>query len=109
MLKRLGYEVNCFTSSLDALKFFSENSGRIDLVITDQTMPLMAGDDLAKELIRIRPDIPVLLCTGYSEMITEEKAKAIGVQGIVMKPFTMKEGAYLVRHILDRRGRRKPT
>ena len=66
-------------------------------------MPFMTGEDLGKEIMRIRPDIPVILCTGYSDLISSEKAEALGFQGFIMKPFTVREGAELVRRVLDRK------
>jgi DNA-binding NtrC family response regulator len=66
-------------------------------------MPFMSGEDLGKEMMRKRPDIPVILCTGYSDMISSEKATVLGFQGFIMKPFTVREGAELVRSVLDRK------
>jgi CheY-like chemotaxis protein len=101
MLLRLGYKVATVTDSEDALKLFSEKPSEFDLVMTDQTMPAMTGEDLGRELMRIRPDIPVILCTGYSDLISSEKAIAMGFQGFIMKPFTLRESAELVRRVLD--------
>jgi PAS domain S-box-containing protein len=101
MLVRLGYKVATVTNSEDALKLFSEKPLEFDLVMTDQTMPAMTGEDLGKELMRIRPDIPVILCTGYSDLISSEKATAMGFRGFIMKPFTLRESAELVRRVLD--------
>jgi DNA-binding NtrC family response regulator len=89
------------TESEEALKLFSGKPSEFDLVITDQTMPGMTGEELGKEFMRIRPDIPVILCTGYSDMISSEKATAMGFRGFVMKPFTLRESAELVRRVLD--------
>ncbi|MDL1957888.1 MAG: PAS domain S-box protein, partial [Deltaproteobacteria bacterium] len=75
MFERLGYEVTSRTSSVEALELFKAQPDRFDLVITDMTMPNMMGDKLARELMKIRPDIPIIICTGYSERITEKKAK----------------------------------
>ncbi|MDP3029139.1 MAG: GAF domain-containing protein, partial [Deltaproteobacteria bacterium] len=86
MIESLGYKVAGRTSSIEALEAFRAQPDKFDLVITDQTMPNMTGKMLAKELLRIRPDIPIILCTGYSELITEEKAKAMGIRELVMKP-----------------------
>ncbi|MDY6952812.1 MAG: response regulator, partial [Thermodesulfobacteriota bacterium] len=72
-------------------------------VITDMAMPLMAGDRLAKNLIEIRPDIPVILCTGHSERINEERAMAMGIRAFVMKPIVKREIAMTVRKVLDGR------
>ncbi len=84
------------------MNLFSENPYQFDLVITDQTMPFMTGEDLGKVLMNIRSDIPVILCTGYSDIISSEKATALGFRGFIMKPFTVPEGAELVRSVLDR-------
>jgi DNA-binding NtrC family response regulator len=104
MLVRLGYKVATATDSEDALKLFSEKPSEFDLVMTDQTMPALTGEDLGKELMRIRPDIPVILCTGYSDLISSEKATAMGFRGFIMKPFTLRESAELVRRVLDQKG-----
>ena len=101
MLERLGYSVVATTSSLEALEVFKAEPDHFALVITDQTMPHMTGADLAKELMRIRPDIPIILCTGFSEVITAEEAKAIGIREFVMKPFATREIAEIARHVLD--------
>ena len=103
MLQHLGYEVTALMDSQEALRLFSANPSQFDLVITDQTMPVMTGEDLGKELMRIRPGIPVILCTGYSDLISSEDAKALGFQGFIMKPFTVREGAELVRRVLDQK------
>jgi PAS domain S-box-containing protein len=104
MLQHLGYKVTALMDSREALKVFSENPSEFDLVMTDQTMPLMTGEDLGKELMRIRPDIAVILCTGYSDLISSEKAMAMGFRGFIMKPFTLRESAELVRRVLDQKG-----
>jgi len=101
MLERLGYEVVTRTNSIEALKLFKEESERFDLVVTDMTMPKMTGDKLAKEFMKIRSDIPVILCTGYSELISEEKAKGIGIREFIMKPLAIRELAIIVRKVLD--------
>jgi len=104
MLERLGYKVVTVTDSQDALRLFSERPSEFDLVMTDQTMPSMTGEDLGKEVMRIRPDVPVILCTGYSDLISSEKAIAMGFRGFIMKPFTFREGAELLRRVLDQKG-----
>jgi PAS domain S-box-containing protein len=101
MLGFLGYEVIARTSSIEALEIFRVRPGQFDLVITDMTMPHMTGEALAGEIMRIRPDIPIIICTGFSERITEEKAGALGIQAFVMKPFFMREIAGLIRRVLD--------
>ena len=100
-LEHLGYEAVARTSSVEALELFRVQPARFDLVITDMTMPKMTGDKLAQELLRIRPEIPILIYTGFSEHITEEKAKAMGIRGLVKKPLVMKELAKAVRSALD--------
>jgi len=101
ILERLGYQVEERSSSVDALKAFKVNPNSFDLVIADMTMPSMTGDQLAKELISIRPDIPIIICTGFSERINKEKAKAIGIKGYLMKPVLKSEMAQIVRKVLD--------
>lgn len=101
MLERLGYSVTVKTSSLEALEVFKAQPDHFALVITDQTMPHMTGADLAKELLRIRPDIPIILCTGFSEVISAEEAKTLGIREFVMKPFATREIAEITRHVLD--------
>ncbi len=101
-LERLGYEVIATTSSTDALDTFRANHDKLDLVITDQTMPNMTGDMLAKELMGIRSDIPIILCTGYSELITKESAEAMGIRAFVMKPLVTRDLATIIRKVLDK-------
>lgn len=101
MLERLGYQVTFRTSSPDALEAFRANPEFFDLVITDMTMPNMTGDKLSQELISIRPDIPVIICTGFSERINDKKAKALGIKGFLMKPVVMLEMSNMVRNVID--------
>ncbi|HBF42206.1 MAG TPA: hypothetical protein DDW42_00995 [Desulfobacteraceae bacterium] len=101
MLERLGYEVKCRTSSIEALELFRSQPDRFDLVITDMTMPNMTGERLAVEIMKIRPHTPIILCSGFSEYITEEKAEKIGIRAFVMKPFVMRDLADTVREVLD--------
>jgi len=101
MLGRLGYEVVTRTSSIEALELFRAKPDHFDLVLTDMTMPGLTGDSLAKELMKIRPDIPIILCTGFSEKITEEKAKDMGLRAYAMKPFVMRNMAKTIRKVLD--------
>jgi PAS domain S-box-containing protein len=101
MLERLGYHVTARTGSIDALEAFKANPDRFDLVITDMTMPNMTGEQLAGEIMKIRSDIPVILCTGFSEMISEEKAKSLGIKGFLMKPAVMKDFSNMIRKVLD--------
>lgn len=101
MLTNLGYKVTARTSSVEALEAFRNNPEGFDLVITDMTMPNMTGKELAKELMTIRSDIPIILCTGFSEQIDENKAKEMGINAFVMKPIVMKEIANTIREVLD--------
>lgn len=101
MLNRLGYRVTMHTSSLDALECFRENPEAFDLILTDGTMPGLTGDRLAQEVLAIRPDIPILLCTGFSEKIDRQKAKHLGIKGFLMKPVVKSDMARMVRQILD--------
>jgi PAS domain S-box-containing protein len=89
ILERLGYQVTARTSSLEALETFKAGPNIFDLVITDQTMPRMTGVELAEAFMRIRPDIPMILCSGYSQTITPEEAKNLGIREYILKPFSM--------------------
>jgi len=89
MLEVLGYTVTAMTDSIKALSFFKEQPDAFDLVITDYTMPGMTGTELVECLRQLRPDIPVVLYTGYNEMITSEKADALGIQEFLYKPLSM--------------------
>jgi PAS domain S-box-containing protein len=101
ILERLGYQVESNTNPAEALAVFRENSDRFDLVITDMTMPQMTGESLARELMAIRPDIRIVLCTGYSHIMDEEKARSIGIRGFIMKPLSKSDMARTVRKVLD--------
>ncbi|MDM8539317.1 ATP-binding protein, partial [Desulfobacterales bacterium HSG17] len=101
VLTDLGYNVRARTSSIEALHAFRANPDNFDIVVTDQTMPNMTGETLAKELMLVCPDIPVILCTGFSEVITREKIKEIGIRELVMKPVVTSEIAGVIRHVLD--------
>ncbi len=100
ILERLGYQVTSRTSSIEALEAFRANPDTFDLVITDMAMPNMPGDKLAVELTKIRPDIPVLLCTGFSETMSKEKAASLGINGFLLKPIVMKDLAIKIREVL---------
>jgi PAS domain S-box-containing protein len=101
MLERLGYRVTIRTGSVDALEAFKANPDSFDLVVTDMTMPNMTGVQFSMEIKKIRPDIPVILCTGFSYLVNDEKSKALGIQALVMKPVVMKEIAETIRKVLD--------
>lgn len=102
MLEYLGYSVVCRASGMEALEKFRENSTAFDLVITDQSMPGMPGTEFAEKLLSISPGLPILLCTGYSSMVDEEKALASGIRGFLMKPLAINTMARTIRSILDR-------
>ena len=101
MLESLGYHVTARTSSIEALEAFHSQPDKFDLILTDQTMPNMTGAKLAEKLIEVRPDIPIILFTGFSERITEENAKTIGIRQYVMKPVVRGELARAIRRVLD--------
>jgi PAS domain S-box-containing protein len=101
MLERLGYDVTTQTDSIEALELFGRYPEDFDLVITDTTMPHMSGMELSSKLMEIRPDIPIIICTGYSHLLTFEKAKAIGIKDYVMKPFEKQVMANTIRNVLD--------
>ncbi|SDU16345.1 response regulator [Desulfobacula phenolica] len=101
MLERLGYQITSCTDSIEALDVFHTNPDKFDLVITDMAMPNMPGDKLSAEMVRIRPDISILLCTGFSERISEEKAASLGIKGLLMKPIVMRDFAQKIRDVLD--------
>ena len=101
MLERFGYQVAARTSSIEALEAFRAAPDKFDLVITDMTMPNMTGVQLSQKLLEIRPDIPIIICTGFSTKIDDEKAKEFGIRGFVMKPVVMSELAKKIREVLD--------
>ena len=101
LLEGLGYKVTPITDSEQALTEFSTRPDHFDLVITDMTMPKITGDRLARRLMDINPQIPVILCTGFNEAINEEKALAMGIDKFVMKPIVKNELADTIRAVLD--------
>jgi len=102
MLQTLGYDVVAKTSSHEALDAFISDPSRYDLVITDMTMPNMNGVELSREIRRVRPDIPIIICTGFSELIDEEEAGRLGIQILLTKPLFLKDLARVLREILDK-------
>ena len=103
-LEHIGYQVEIRTSSIEALEALRERPDRFDLVVTDMTMPDMTGAELATRLLAIRADLPIILCTGYSEAINQEKAKEIGIREMLMKPVLVSTLTDAIRRAL--RGRR---
>ena len=104
MLKKLGYRVETRIRPDEALEAFGAAPHKFDLVISDMTMPGMTGDSLAAQLMKIRSDIPVVICTGYSEKIDEQRARDLGIKGLMMKPFTIRSLSRTVRDALDGKG-----
>jgi PAS domain S-box-containing protein len=101
ILERLGYHATIRTSSIEALQAFRANPDAFDLLITDMTMPNMTGDTLAKEVKSIKPNIPVIICTGFSERMNQGRVQAIGIMGLLMKPIIKSDMAKMVRKVLD--------
>ena len=100
LLEHLGYRVTGMTDSLAALETIRRDPRAFDLAILDQTMPNLSGAELAREALRLRPDLPIILCTGYSETIDEEQALAIGTRAFMLKPFSARDIAMAVRRVL---------
>ena len=101
LLERLGYRVTVKNSSVEALSIFQSAPNHFDLVITDQTMPNMTGFDIARRMLQIRPGMPIILCTGYSSQISEDKVRSYGIKGFALKPLAKKDIAVLIRKLLD--------
>ena len=101
MLERLGYSVTAETDSGRALDLFRTRPDDFDAVITDQTMPELTGEQLARELLDIRPDFPIILCTGYSSKMDAEKANFVGISAFIMKPVDKRELSRTIRQVLD--------
>ncbi len=101
MLESLGYEVTALTSSTEAWDMLRKQPGAFDLVITDMTMPNMTGVELAQRYLSIRPDGLIILSTGFSELINEQKARAVGIRQFIMKPVHKRDLAKAVRKVLD--------
>lgn len=101
LFETLGYHVTATTSSQEALRLFKGNPDSFDIIITDMTMPIVTGKDLAEQAIALRPDIPIILCTGFSDCIDEQMAQKIGIKAYVMKPYSVNTLDLLVRKILE--------
>jgi CheY-like chemotaxis protein len=101
MLKDLGYNAIGSTRASQALETFISRPDGFDLVITDMTMPGMTGDQLAEQILRHRPDIPVIICTGFSKRISSELASSLGIRALLMKPVTVQELSRTIRDVLD--------
>lgn len=105
LLERLGYEVITTTGSREALSLFSTDPFRFDLVITDQTMPEMTGLELTRSILALRPDIPIILCTGFSHLADPKSIQQAGVKAFAMKPLAKNEMARTIRRVLDEYGK----
>ena len=103
MLGRLGYTVVSETDSMNAVEIFRSQPEKFDLVITDYAMPKMTGENLIKELLSIRDNISIILCTGFSDNIDAEKARSIGAKEFVMKPIDKTEFALIIQNVLDKK------
>jgi PAS domain S-box-containing protein len=103
MLKTLGYNVISETSSVKAFEIFMEKPDTFDLVITDMTMPVMTGDRLAEKLMSVRGDLPVIICTGYSERLSDERINELGIRRLCMKPIELKTMAEIIHEVLNRK------
>jgi CheY-like chemotaxis protein len=101
MLGLQGYQVEARTSPVAALEVFRANPEKFDAVITDMTMPQLTGLSLAREILAIRPEIPIILCTGFSDQANEEKARSAGIRAFLFKPLIMQDLATAVREVLD--------
>ena len=102
MLEKLGYEVVTKTSSIEAIELFKAHPENFDLVITDMTMPGMTGEALAGEIMNVRPDIPIILCTGFSHQINKQRAIQLGIRAFIMKPFVLRDIGNAVREALGK-------
>ena len=100
-LESLGYRVKSTTRPLEALEWFRADPDQFDVIITDMTMPKMVGDKLTKEILAIRPDMPVIICTGYSERISADNAEALGARKYIEKPIEIRELAASLREVLE--------
>ncbi len=101
MLRRLGYLVSYFSSSIEAVKAFRENPDCCDLVVTDMTMPQMTGTELAREMLALRPGVPIILMTGYSEAVDKEKAARIGIREFLLKPVDKTDFSIKIKEALS--------
>lgn len=101
MLQNLGYHITAQSDSVAALELFRTDPQRFDLVLTDQTLPKLTGGEMARQMLAIRPDIPIIICTGFSDLINAEKAQHMGIKRLIMKPLSMKNLATTVRGVLD--------
>jgi CheY-like chemotaxis protein len=103
ILQHLGYTVTGCADSVEGLRIFKKAPDDFDLIITDMTMPNMTGDVMAREILKVRPGLPIIMATGFSELMNEEKAKRAGIRGFLFKPLVIRDLAIVVRKVLDNR------
>jgi CheY-like chemotaxis protein len=104
VLEGLGYKVTVETDCPAAFEMFRDDPVRFDLVITDMTMPKMTGYDFARKLLSIRPDLPIILCTGFSATISEEEVLSVGIRAFISKPILRRDIGEAIRRVLDAPG-----
>lgn len=100
IFEQLGYTAETSTNPLEALNIFNNNPQQFDLIVTDMTMPHMKGDELAAKILSVRPELPIILSTGYSDLISKEEALKIGIKGYYEKPLTLQPFARTVREVM---------
>ena len=100
ILEQTGYEVMTFANSLEAWHTFKADPNRFDLLISDLTMPRLTGLELAKNVLSIRPDLPIIICTGFSESISTEKARDLGIKEVILKPLIPQNFTETIGNIL---------
>jgi two-component system cell cycle sensor histidine kinase/response regulator CckA len=101
VLERMGYSVVVSNSSTEALAIYMQDPHAFDLVVTDMTMPHMTGDEMAEKMLQVRPGLPIVICTGYSEKITQSMIQHLGIQALIMKPLVRSEMALAIRQALE--------
>ena len=103
LLGNLGYTVTVENQSLKALRLFQNDPQAFDLLITDHTMPGLTGGELARSILRLRPDMPIILCTGYTTALSEQEALQLGIKKYLIKPLSTRDLAEVVRDVLDKK------
>jgi DNA-binding NtrC family response regulator len=103
LLAELGYKVTALTSSVEALELFRKVPDRFDVVVTDFVMPKLTGIQLTIEIHSLRPDIPVIICTGYSDVLSQQKAESMGIGDVIMKPINLSRVAKSIRKLIDKK------
>ena len=101
ILETLGYRVSAYTSSLKALDVFKKTPERFDLILTDMTMPDLTGSELSRQMLSIKSETPIIICTGFSDNLSKEQAMILGIRDYLMKPMTIEDLSAALRRILD--------